>query len=84
MSPTLHYHRGRRSSARPPCQPVCAVYTRLQFSGWPTQRRNEATKVLLYKKKLPTQRSRREATRISAKLQRLCGSNLLLYIRRTY
>ena len=41
-SPTLHYHRGRRSSARPPRQPVCTVYTRLQFPGWPTQRRYQA------------------------------------------
>lgn len=54
VSPTLHYHRGRRSSARPPRQPVRTVHTRLQFSGLATQRRNEATKVLLYKKKVPT------------------------------
>ena len=45
-SPTLHYHRGRRSSARPPHSPVCTVYTRLQLSGWPTKLRCHAAKVL--------------------------------------
>ena len=62
QAPPLHYHRGRRSSARLPRCTVHTVYTRLQFSG------NNAAKPLrcrdtevpsrststIYKKKLPT------------------------------